>query len=232
MQRLWRWVIHLLINRRHYKFREWIDLEDRRIEIDGASDKTTDEFPKLVVKFLSDALALPRWVWARLPWMEVWAAYLGVSVTLSFKGYLPIVSLPTDEKYSKPVWDYPHRSWYFYANLIAKHYGWSLEYIGNLPVFAGMALVQEILLSEQTEREFLWSMSEASVNYDQKTQTTKPNPLPRPYWMKQAKPDEPLPIPKIKIPTHLMPIGVVNYDALSEEYKPKAIDPGSDVGAS
>ncbi len=232
MKRLRRWLIHLLITHRKYKFKEWIDLEDRRIEIDGASDRSTDEFPKLVIACLSDALALPRWVWARLPWVEVWAAYLGVSVSLSFKGYLPIVSLPTDEKVNKPVWDYPHRTWYFYANLIARHYGWSLEYIARLPVFDGMACVQEIMLNDQTEREFLWSMSEASVSYDERTKTTQPNPLPRPYWMKQAKPDEPLPIPRFKMPSHLIPVGQVNYDALPEEYQPKNPDAHRDVGAT
>lgn len=221
MQRLRRWFIRLLITQRKFKFKEWIDLEDRRIEIDGASDRTTDEFPKLVVQFLSDALALPRWVWARLPWMEVWAAYLGVSVALSFKGYLPIVSLPSDGTYTKPIWDYPHRTWYFYANLIAGRYGWTLETISNLPVFDGMACVQEILLSEQSEREFQWSMSEASVIYDSKSQTSKPNPLSRPYWMKQAQPDAPLPIPRFPIASRWMPIGNVNYDAISEDYRPK-----------
>ncbi len=220
MQRLRRWFIHLLITHRKYKFKEWIELEDRRIEIDRASDRSTDEFPKFVVRFLSDALKVPRWVWARLPWTEVWAAYLGVSVSLSFKDYLPIVSLPTDEKFTKPVWDYPNRNWYFYANLIAHTYGWTLKEIANLSIFEGMACVQEILLNDQMEREFQWGMSEASVSYDEKTKTSKPNPLPRPYWMKQAKPDEPPPIPRFKIPARLMPMGVVNYEALPEEYRP------------
>lgn len=223
MQRLRRWVIRLLISRRTYKFKEWIELEDRRIEIDRASDRSTDEFPKLVTGFLSDALKVPRWVWARLPWAEVWASYVGVSAVLSFKGYLPIVSLPTDEKFTKPVWDYPSRTWYFYANLIAHAYGWSLKDIANLSVFDGMACVEEILLNEQMEREFQWSMSEASVSYDEKSKTSKPNPLPRPYWMKQAKPDEPPPIPRFKIPARLMPMGVVNYEALPDEYQPKPI---------
>lgn len=225
MQRLRRWVIHLLITRRKYKFREWIELEDRRIEIDGASDKNTNDFPQLVIQFLSDALALPRWVWARLPWTEVWAAYIGASLSLSFKGYLPLVSLPTEEKLMKPVWDYPHRTWYFYSALVASHFGWTEQQIANLSVFDGMAYVQEILLDRQAQREFQWGMSEASVLFDQRTQTSKPNPLPRPYWMKQAKPDEPLPIPRFKIPTKYMPIGQVSYEAVSEEYRPKPPTP-------
>ncbi len=225
MVRLRRWVIRLLITHRTYKFREWIELEDRRIEIDGASDRDTGEFPKLVIGFLSDALRVPRRVWARLPWTEVWAAYLGVSAALSFKGYLPIVSLPTDEKYIKPVWDYPHRNWYFYANRLAQTYGWSLEYIANLPVFDGMAFIQEILLSEQMEREFQWSTTEASVLYDEKSKTTKPNPLPRPYWMKQSKPDEPPPIPRFRMSSRLIPVGQVSYEALPEDYHPKETTP-------
>ena len=220
-----RWVIRLLLKLRRYNFKEWIDLEDRRIEINGASDRSTDEFPKLVTGFLSDALALPRWVWNRVPWTDVWATYLGVSTSLSFKGYLPLVSLPTDEKYTRPVWDYPHRNWYFYANLIASEYGWTLDTIARLSVFDAMACIQEILLQDQMRREFQWSMSEASVIYDAKSQTSRPNPLPRPYWMKQAKPDEPPPIPRFRIPKRMLPIGNVNYEALPSDYQPQETHP-------
>lgn len=223
---VWRWFIHLLIKHRKYKFREWIDLEDRKILIARASGRNNGEFPVLVASFLSDALHIPKWVWMRLSWMDVWAAYLGVSVSTLFSGYLPLTSLPVD-KMDIPVkqpWEYDGRTWFFYSSLLAHEYGWSVEYIANLKVFDAMAYVQEILFSQQMNREFEWSMSEASVLYDEKSKTTKPNPLPRPYWMTTAKPDEPLPIPKINIPKNLLPIGVVNYDALTEEYKPKEVD--------
>lgn len=224
--RIWRWFIRLLIKHKRYKFKQWIDLEDRKILIAGASDKNKSEFPYLVIKFLSDSLNIPKWVWLRLPWMEVWAAYLGVSTSTLFREYLPIVSLPytTDGLKAKAPWEYTGRTWYFYSNLLAHKYGWSLEYIANLSVFDAMAYVQEILLDQQIDREFLWSMSEASSIYDERTKTAKPNPLPRPYWMTTVKADEPLPIPKINIPKNFLPVGNVNYDSVTEDLKPKEIN--------
>lgn len=226
---IWRWIIHLLIKHRTYKFRQWIDLEDRKILIARASGRTsTGEFPDLVVAFLSDALYIPKRVWMKMPWVDVWAAYLGACASTLLRGYLPLASLPqevTNGSLQRPPWDYDGRTWYFYSNLLAHQYGWTLEYIANLGVYEAMAYVQEILLNQQMDREFTWSMSEASVIYDEKTKTSKPNPLPRPYWMTTAKPDEPLPIPKVSLPKSFLPIGVVNYDAISEEYQPKEVDP-------
>ena len=220
-----------LLKHRTYKFKKWIDLEDRKFLIAGASGKKDSQFPKLVVEFLSDALPLPKWLWERAYWGDVLDGYLRVASALPIRRYLPIISLtPEQTNTPKPLWDYDGRNWYFYANLIAEHYGWSLEEIGGLDSYTGMALIEEILLSRQLEREFQWSMSEASVSYDEKTKTTKPNPLPRPYWMKQAKPDDPLPIPRFKIDKDKMPIGVVNYDAISDEYQPKEVDPLRNVG--
>lgn len=223
---IWRWLIHLLIKHRKYNFKQWIDLEDRKILIAGASGKKNREFPRLVIDFLSDALYIPKWVWNRMPWMDVWAAYLGASVSTLFAGYLPLTSLPADKDiiYQKQPWEYDGRTWFFYSSLLAKEYGWPIEYIAKLPVFDAMAYVQEALLNRQIDREFTWSMSESSVVYDEKTKTTRPNPLPRPYWMTTVKPDEPLPIPKISIPKNFLPIGVVNYDSVTEEYKPKEIN--------
>ena len=153
------------------------------------------------------------------------AAFYRVCDILTIRTYLPIVSLTNNDKGPEITWNYNGRIWNYYSHLLAHAYGWSLEYIANLDVYDAMAQIEEILTSEQLEREFLWSMSEASVSYDEKTKTTKPNPLPRPYWMKQAKPDEPLPVKRTPIPKNLMPVGVVSYEGIPEELRPKEIKP-------
>lgn len=220
-----------LLKHRIYKFKQWIDLEDRKIVIAGASDKSR-EFSKLIYKFLSDALPIPSWIWEHVYWGDTLDAYIRVASALPLRTYLPIISLtPEKNDIKKPTWDYDGRNWYFYANLIAEQYGWTLKEISNLNSFTGMALVEEILLSRQLEREFQWSMSEASVIYDDRSKTTKPNPLPRPYWMKQSNPTGEIPIPRFKIDKSKMPIGAVNYDAISQEYQPKEIKSFRDGGA-
>lgn len=227
-----RWVTHLL-KHHTYKFRQWIDLEDRKLVIAGASDKKDSQFPQLVLKFLSDALPIPKRLWERVYWEDVLDSYLRVASALPIRRYLPIISLtPENKNTQKPIWDYEGRNWFFYANLIAGKYGWTIQEIADLDAFTGMALIEEILLTHQLEREFQWSMSEASISYDEKTKTAKPNPLPRPYWMKQSRPDDPLPIPRFKIDKDKMPLGVVNYDAISEDYQPKEVDPYRNVGTA
>ena len=81
-----------------------------------------------------------------------------------------------------------------------------------------LRLIQEILVEEQLEREFWWSMSEASVTYDAQSKTTKPNPLPRPYFMKQAKIAS---VPKVKFLISDMPIGA-DFSSVPNELKPQA----------
>lgn len=218
-------LVNLLIKLRKYNFKEWIDLEDKKLIIAGASDSNKEEFPQLIFEFLSDALPIPKWVWRRLFWVDVMNAFAVVAMALPIHRYLPIVSIDPDKESDKPIWDYPGRNWYFYSQLLASKFGWTLEYIAKLDKFDAMALIQETMLAEQMDREFQWSMSEASVSYDPKTKKTKPNPLPRPYWMKSANPNDPLPIKKFKMPKGLLPVGVVDYAALPKEYQPKEIEP-------
>jgi hypothetical protein len=228
---MWRWLVHLLIKHKRYKFKQWIDLEDKKIAIAGALAENKEESPRLIFEFLTSALPLPNRVWKSIFWVDVVSAYSLVATALPVRRYLPIISIPyTGEPAEKPAWDYPGRTWYYYSNLIAHAYGWSLEYIANLDVFDGMALVEEILIKEQQDKEFVWNMSEASVSYDAKTKVTKHIDYPRPYWMTSVQPGSPVPIKKTKIPRAFMPIGEVHYEALPEEFHPKEIDPSRNVG--
>ena len=104
--------------------------------------------------------------------------------------------------------------------MLAKSYGWDKKKIDNLDVDVALALIQEIITDEQLDREFLWAMSDKSYSYDYKTKSGKPNPLERPYFMKE----EVKPPPKMQIPKAMMPQGNVNYGAISEAYQPKKID--------
>lgn len=221
-----RLVINLLLRHKRYKFKQWIELEDRKIRILKASGQDKDKFPQLVLEFLPDALPIPQWVWARMPWEDTLATFYRICHILPVRSYLPIISL-TDDAKEEPIpipWTYPGRVWHYYSHLLAHAYGWSLEYIAQLDVFEAMAKIEEILLDKQLDREFEWSMSEASVIYDAKNKTSRPNPLPRPYWMKQLNPDDPAPVKKVRMPKGFLPVGNVNNEAIPEELRPKEIN--------
>lgn len=222
-----RLFISLLIKFRPFKFKQWIELEDQKFKIAKAHAESREEFPKLVITFLSTAFPiLSRKYFTQLYWADSTRLFSRVVSATTIDKYLPIVMASTNEKMpDKQPWEYEGRNWHFYSHLIAKAYGWTLEYIANLSVYEALAKIEEILLDEQFHKEFLWGMSEASVIYDSKTQTSKPNPLPRPYWMKSANPADPLPIKRVRIPEHMLPVGVVSYDAVTDDYKPKEIPP-------
>jgi hypothetical protein len=105
-------------------------------------------------------------------------------------------------------WDYEGRTWYLYAHMLASEFGWSLDEIAELDVDDAFALLQEILISSQLEKEWQWSMSDKSYGKDKNTGEWRYFNLPRPPWM-EDKPKEPK---KIMIPKSLLPVGnVITY---------------------
>lgn len=132
---------------------------------------------------------------------------------------LPITQ-PTNENHKDEPWDYPERTWYLYAHMIAESYGWSLEYISQLKVEDALAIIQEILVDEQLEHEFYYGLSEVAYPYNASTKKSDFKPLSRPGWMRpRVEPDK---IQRTQIPRSLMPVGVVEInDALPEDYLPK-----------
>jgi len=104
------------------------------------------------------------------------------------------------------AWNYAGRAWYLYAHMLSSKYGWSLEYTSNLKLDDALPAIQEILLEEQLEKEFQWTMSERSSYYDDKSKTSKANPLPRPDWMnRHIDPKKELKV--TQIPVDMLPMG-------------------------
>lgn len=150
--------------------------------------------------------------------MRIFSSFYQV-LSKSPKLDLPITT-PTNEKSKEESWDYDSRTWHLYSHILAKNYGWSLEYISRLDVVDAISKIEEILVDEQLEREFYYGLSEAAYTYDKNSKTSKFNPLPRPHWMR-PKPKQ---IKKFTIPASMLPVGVVsNYDSLPEEFLPKKI---------
>lgn len=219
--KLWWQAKHL----RPAKFHTWIQLEELKEKIFRAITEKDNEFPDLVFSYLELALKVPKKVFAGKYWEEViHLFYLVTFVNLPPK-HLPIIFVKSELKKKKDAWDYQGRTWHLYSHLLSKTYGWTLEYIGKLSVEEAIAQIQEVLTDEQLEKEFLWSMSDKSYSYNPKTKTGKAIDLPRPYWMKEP----PKSIQKTIMPVSMLPMGLINDEAIPPELKGKKVDTPRDV---
>lgn len=217
MGNLWLKTLLWISNKRETKFREWVEQEVRKEKLVESIRDNTDEFPTHLLAFVSTALRVPSRWFEKLPWEDV------IEVFHSCLLKYPIIKLPITQPYGteakKESWEYDGRTWHFYSHLLAKHYGWTLEYISQLQVGEALAKIQEILTDEQLEREFIYSLSEIAYPYDQATKKSHFKPLPRPPWMRPAIKE----IKKRKIPASYLPVGVVDYNAIPEHLRPKEI---------
>jgi len=187
------------------KFKSWIELEEVREKIFHAIDiEDTDEIGDNILLYVSKALGIDVSSIENLPWKDIAGAY-SIIVAENFN-----IRLLPFMKYSKKklederdVWDYSGRLWYSYSHKIANEYKWTLDYINDLDVDDAFALIQEILVSDQLNKEWEWTLSEKSVGYDEATKKSRFIELHRPDWMKPI----PKPPQKVKMPRVMMPQG-------------------------
>ena len=182
-----------------------MELELQKNKIVQAVEESNDDFPNHLFTYLSTALHLSDKYFRLASWEKVVRSFYLIVGMTQCQIMLPIFS-PTKNKPKEEPWNYLGRDWHLYIHMLAKNYGWTVEYVSNLKVEDALAKIQEILIDEQLEKEFLWTMSERSAYYDSTTKSTKLNPLPRPHWMnKHIDPTKELKVHKI--PTGMMPTG-------------------------
>jgi hypothetical protein len=187
------------------KFKSWIELEEIREKIFHSIEiEDTDDIGTYILLYVSIALGVE--VDSTLPWKEVAAAY-GVIVSMNFNiKLLPFMKAQKKRiEDERNVWDYPGRLWYSYSHKMLSEYNWKLSDVAELDVDDAFALIQEILVSEQLNREWEWTLSEKSVGYDEASKKSKFIELPRPDWMMPI----PKPPKKMKMPKFMMPKGNV-----------------------
>lgn len=189
------------------RFGQWVKLEEQKNKILRAVEESSDEFPNHLFDFLSTALHFPSQYYRNATWINVVKAFYITISQNTYKTNLALFEITKEKKKNDTMsWDYDERSLHLYSHLLAKEYGWKLEYIYRLKLSKALPLIQEILLDEQLEKEFQWTMSERSSYYDDKAKAAKANPLPRPSWMqKHIDPTKELKI--VKIPKNMMPAG-------------------------
>lgn len=188
-------------------FKKWIELEQKKSDFISAAER--DEFPEKVFAYLSAAGYSTKGDWQStvLSLQKAYTEYLPKS--------LPI--LDTAPKESKSVdWDYDNRTWAFYSHLLAKAYGWTLEYIAELETNEALGHLQEILTEDHLEKEFYHGLSEVAYRYNKSTKKSDYVPLKRPYWMRATVSRT---IKKVKIKKSLLPVGMgIDASGLPKEF--------------
>lgn len=187
------------------KFKLWIELEDIREKIFHSIEaENTDDIGTYILLYVSTALSVDVLSIENLPWKEIASAYsivVAENFNIRLLPFMKSNKKKLDEE--RDVWDYNGRTWYSYSHKMATEYGWSLFDISELDVDDAFSLIQEILVSEQLNKEWEWSLSDKSVGYDENTKKPKFIELPRPDWMTPV----PKPPKKVKIPKFMMPVG-------------------------
>jgi len=171
------------------KLQKWLAIEKLRDKvIESANKKDDSGFVSGIYAFLLALVSVSEDELDTASWYEVLDAYYLSSLENAVHLDLSIIhsSKKEHENGLPDVWEYDERVWYSWVHLLAKSYGWNVEYIAQLDVDDALALVQEISLEEQFDKEWSYSLSEVAYEYDTASKKSKLRTLPRPSWMNVA----------------------------------------------
>lgn len=164
-----------------------------------------------ILKYLITAIpGLDRERLRPLPWFELLNAYHQVSTlnTIPEATRFAILRRVEERKGRSIPWNYVGRSAIFWTHVIASAYHWSKGAIENLWPEEAIAFIQEIMVEDQLDREFLHSLSDVAYHYDKTTKKSRYKPLARPLFMIQGTQQKPR---RILLHRRMLPIGNVIY---------------------
>ena len=201
------------------RLRVWLELETFHKDVnEAAGTKDREKFVTSIYSYVSAAFSVPVDKLEQCAWYEVSQAFVAqTNINIPSKKFPIFRERIEKENHEATVngWDYADRDWYVWLHLLAKEFGWSIGYIENLHIEDGIALLEEIIVNAQLEKEFQWSMAEIAYQYNENTKQSKFVPLDRPEWMNPI----PKPVKKVKIRIADLPVGLVlKWDEDKNEY--------------
>lgn len=98
---------------------------------------------------------------------------------LAWDVHTPLVG---DEAEAVKATDYPGRQLARIVDLLARHYGWSLPGILELPPELALAHAQECVLADRRQREWQHYLSEIAWEYDKGSKTSRYKPMQPLPW--------------------------------------------------
>ena len=190
--------------------KEWLALEEIRAKIIGAAESGKD-YAAIAVAVRNYISAASGSEYKDTVWFETLQNFEN-----ALSANLPIHLFPllkSKEKGKVMPWEYEGRTWYYWLHIFSKWYGWTEEQIAKLDIDTAIGLLQEILITEQVEHEWQWSLTEIAYPYNQTTKKSEFKELPRPDWMKKIVPKP----EKIMIRTDMLPIGNIIGEGYESE---------------
>lgn len=197
----------------HIGLRKWIELEDIRYCIHKAAEsEDAGELALQLCLYISAVFDIQDI--KQLEWYEIAVLYEKIVLACIPNKNLAIFSVQIKQEL-EVSWDYEGRTFYLWSNILAHAYGWTLNYIAEIYFNDALALMQEIMVTEQLEKEWQWMTTELAYEPIKGTDRVRLRPLPRPDWMKEKKVFDS--IKKIKIPKDMIPVGaIVRMDGTHE----------------
>lgn len=208
--------INLTLGGREYevaraRLGQYLALHNARERIENAVEaQDTGAIADGIFAYLSEAVPeLPRKDFEGESWLRIADAYLKIS---------DLNRIPEAEKFAiirrverrrgrSVPWDYLGRNAVSWIHIIASAYGWSKDEIESLWPEEAISFVQEILVDQQIDREFRYSLSQVAYKYDKASKKSRFVPMPRPAWMVMADGK----VKKTKLHKSLLPVGEVVY---------------------
>ena len=140
------------------------------------------------------------------PGIELLCAYRDLVRLNSPSVKIPLLIIRGQKKDDDDVpWDYLNRHIVFWVYLITSRARISLTETLSLDIDDFFALLQEVLIDEQLEKEWVYTLSEVAYQYDPSSKVSRLRPLERPVWMIKIRSKH---TPK-EIPVEMMPKGLV-----------------------
>jgi hypothetical protein len=210
------WIISVYIALRgikKLKFGQWIDQETLFEEVKGLRELFSPAYTNTFYNYVNLVTRIPKFVLRRMEWHRFLLLF-GACRKSNEIVSIPLTKVKSKKQNKPDSWEYAGRNKVLWVNLLCRQYGWTVDYVRSLDVDIVFQLAQEILVDKQIEREFLWSMSEIAYPYNKSTKKSEFKELPRPEFMWQQA-TEPK---RFKIPTKLMPMGLVNDVGGMSEY--------------
>ncbi len=200
-----------------YRLKKWLELEEIRAHLSEAVD--TKDISDCILRYVSTAFGIDTSILAQEFWFDIVRAF--VEICAANQPSRDYRILHTSERKSEDTMDYDGRLWYSWCHLFAKNYGWKIEEIANMKIDDAIALLQEIMIDNYYEREWDWSLSEHAYTYDTITKKSIYNPLPKPTWMleKSEKKTMQKGMKDVKIPHHMIPVGIIILGPLKDGTK-------------
>lgn len=166
------------------KLRKWLLAEELRDKVsESANGKDDSGFVSGIYSFLLALASTTETELDSSAWYDVLESFYKAAVENAPRLDLSVIHAERKKRELPDAWDYKERIWYSWVDSLAHAYGWNIEYISELDVDDALALIQEISLRDQFDREWSYSLSEVAYEYDKSTQKSVLRPLPRPSWM-------------------------------------------------